>query len=223
MKEQSHRQKCHRDENCSDIRHSARTERRHSPPRRNPGRTLDERTTVLTPGFTSQKHCSREASPNLSGRRRTLFRSHGPTPRLRTARDKMSANLAEKLANAHVTKLLFIRSTFSLLRGLSAALPLMRILHALAEIRADVRVMRGRHANAAPPGGKKKSEYNGIHDWQKDDQMRPLTDKGKQQGAVARKWFQVQSPNLLVLVNHSHVHLPTALRCHTSPAARTAR
>jgi hypothetical protein len=27
----------------------------------------------------------------------------------------MSANLAEKLANAHITKLLFIRSTFSLL------------------------------------------------------------------------------------------------------------
>ncbi|KAJ1481542.1 hypothetical protein T484DRAFT_2721226 [Baffinella frigidus] len=47
-----------------------------------------------------------------------------------------------------------------------------------------------RHANAAPPGGKKKGEYGGIHDWQKDDQMRPLTDKGKQQGAVARKWFQ---------------------------------
>ena len=29
-----------------------------------------------------------------------------------------------------------------------------------------------RHANAAPPGGKKKGEYNGIHDWQKDDQVR---------------------------------------------------
>jgi len=52
------------------------------------------------------------------------------------------------------------------------------------------RIIFIRHANAAPPGGKKKAEYNGIHDWQKDDQMRPLTDKGKQQGAVARVWYE---------------------------------
>jgi len=52
------------------------------------------------------------------------------------------------------------------------------------------RVLFIRHANAAPPGGKKKSEYNGIHDWQRDDQLRPLTEKGKQQAEVARNaWF----------------------------------
>jgi len=29
-----------------------------------------------------------------------------------------------------------------------------------------------------------------IHDWQRDDQMRPLTDRGKEQAAVAREaWF----------------------------------
>ena len=33
------------------------------------------------------------------------------------------------------------------------------------------RVILIRHANAQPPGGKKKDEYSGIHDWQKDDQV----------------------------------------------------
>ncbi len=37
------------------------------------------------------------------------------------------------------------------------------------------RIVFIRHANAAPPGGKKKAEYNGIHDWQKDDQVRPAS------------------------------------------------
>jgi len=54
------------------------------------------------------------------------------------------------------------------------------------------RIVFVRHANAAPPsttGPKKGSDGYPIHDWQRDDQMRPLTDKGKQQGAAAREWF----------------------------------
>jgi broad specificity phosphatase PhoE len=55
------------------------------------------------------------------------------------------------------------------------------------------RIVLIRHANAQPPKSdqpKKGSDGYPIHDWQRDDQMRPLTDKGKQQGAVAREWFQ---------------------------------
>jgi len=52
------------------------------------------------------------------------------------------------------------------------------------------RIVFVRHANANPPAGMKKSEYKGIHDWQKADQMRALTDKGKQQAKAAREsWF----------------------------------
>ena len=38
-------------------------------------------------------------------------------------------------------------------------------------------------------GAKAKGEYNKIHDWHRDDQMRPLTDKGKQQAKAARSWY----------------------------------
>lgn len=62
-----------------------------------------------------------------------------------------------------------------------------------------------RHANAAPPGDKKKGDYAAIHDWHKDDQMRPLTDKGKKQAAVSReKWFDtdiVLSTNKVVVTS----------------------
>lgn len=54
------------------------------------------------------------------------------------------------------------------------------------------RIVLVRHANAAPWGQdlpKKGAEGYPIHSWQRDDQMRPLTDKGKQQAAVAREWF----------------------------------
>mmetsp|Transcript_17718 Transcript_17718/g.31583 ORF Transcript_17718/g.31583 Transcript_17718/m.31583 type:complete len:248 (-) Transcript_17718:405-1148(-) len=47
-----------------------------------------------------------------------------------------------------------------------------------------------RHANAVPPGGKKKGDYSQIHDWHRDDQLRALTDKGKKQAISSRKWFQ---------------------------------
>ena len=67
------------------------------------------------------------------------------------------------------------------------------------------RIVLIRHANAAPPKAdqpKKGSDGYPIHDWQRDDQMRPLTEKGKQQGAVAREWFQkditVESNKVLV-------------------------
>ena len=55
------------------------------------------------------------------------------------------------------------------------------------------RIVLIRHANAQPFASDKPTKgADGypIHDWQRDDQMRPLTDKGKQQGAVAREWFQ---------------------------------
>lgn len=55
------------------------------------------------------------------------------------------------------------------------------------------RIVLIRHANAQPPATtqpKKGSDGYPIHDWQRDDQMRPLTEKGKQQGAVAREWFR---------------------------------
>jgi len=54
------------------------------------------------------------------------------------------------------------------------------------------RIVLIRHANAAPPNSdqpKKGSDGYPIHDWQRDDQMRPLTEKGKKQGGVAREWF----------------------------------
>ena len=54
------------------------------------------------------------------------------------------------------------------------------------------RIVLIRHANAAPPPNtqpKKNSEGYPIHDWQRDDQMRPLTEKGKMQCSVAREWF----------------------------------
>ena len=67
------------------------------------------------------------------------------------------------------------------------------------------RIVLIRHANAAPAKAdqpKKGSDGYPIHDWQRDDQMRPLTEKGKQQGAVAREWFQkditVESNKVLV-------------------------
>jgi hypothetical protein len=54
------------------------------------------------------------------------------------------------------------------------------------------RIVLIRHANAAPPSGnkpKKGSDGYPMHDWQRDDQMRPLTEKGKKQCTVAREWF----------------------------------
>ena len=63
------------------------------------------------------------------------------------------------------------------------------------------RIVLVRHASAAPMGwcqtaafgqdaSKKGAEGYPIHTWHCDDQMRPLTDKGKQQAALAREWFQ---------------------------------
>jgi len=54
------------------------------------------------------------------------------------------------------------------------------------------RVVFIRHANAAPPaasGMKAKDAYDTPHDWKMDDQMRPITDKGKAQAEEARRWF----------------------------------
>eukprot|EP00192_Tetraselmis_astigmatica_P018376 CAMPEP_0117669336 /NCGR_PEP_ID=MMETSP0804-20121206/12074_1 /TAXON_ID=1074897 /ORGANISM="Tetraselmis astigmatica, Strain CCMP880" /LENGTH=245 /DNA_ID=CAMNT_0005477379 /DNA_START=42 /DNA_END=779 /DNA_ORIENTATION=- len=58
----------------------------------------------------------------------------------------------------------------------------------LAEI-GVTRLVFVRHANATPPGTKAKTEYAAIHDWQRDDQVRPLTQKGKEQAKNARSWF----------------------------------
>ena len=34
-----------------------------------------------------------------------------------------------------------------------------------------------------------QNSYDTPHDWKRDDQMRPLTDKGKKQAEDARRWF----------------------------------
>mmetsp|Transcript_46643 Transcript_46643/g.110563 ORF Transcript_46643/g.110563 Transcript_46643/m.110563 type:complete len:255 (+) Transcript_46643:117-881(+) len=76
-------------------------------------------------------------------------------------------------------------------------------LAAALEAAKITRIVLIRHANAAPPDGSKpKKGEIPIHDWQRDDQMRPLTEKGKQQAAVAREWFQTQIgvPNNKILI-----------------------
>ena len=34
-----------------------------------------------------------------------------------------------------------------------------------------------------------KAAYETPHHWKKEDQMRPITDKGKEQATAARAWF----------------------------------
>mmetsp|Transcript_16209 Transcript_16209/g.22400 ORF Transcript_16209/g.22400 Transcript_16209/m.22400 type:complete len:243 (+) Transcript_16209:132-860(+) len=51
------------------------------------------------------------------------------------------------------------------------------------------RVLFIRHANASPLGSKPKSDFHNAHDWKQNDQVRPLTDKGKEQAEEARRWF----------------------------------
>jgi len=70
-------------------------------------------------------------------------------------------------------------------------------LWGVLEERNIKRIVLVRHANATRPdlahdkGGpmKAKAEYATPHDWKEADQMRPITEKGKEQCEAARGWF----------------------------------
>eukprot|EP00440_Ansanella_granifera_P005329 gb/GFBE01005782.1/.p1 GENE.gb/GFBE01005782.1/~~gb/GFBE01005782.1/.p1 ORF type:complete len:457 (+),score=64.85 gb/GFBE01005782.1/:1-1371(+) len=55
---------------------------------------------------------------------------------------------------------------------------------------ADItQVLLVRHANAAPLASETPARKDQPHHWKRDDQMRVLTDKGREQCAAASEWF----------------------------------
>lgn len=55
-----------------------------------------------------------------------------------------------------------------------------------------------RHANAAPLAGTSPARLDKPHDWKREDQMRVLTDKGREQCLTAQTWFSTVPMRCLI-------------------------